>query len=438
MAYAQFASELWEGHSPLNDFCERLTYTGSPRAVVERCKASLAALTDVVLEEFRRAFASGMLSALVRPRGSAENFVIPEDSWASAFFPERAFLSEEIVHGHAGYWNNLLGRTPFVRRSEFDPWLVHKISRKRDAKAIPSPAVQSLRSHLTELAADGLLSSVDAEAFASKWGLLPLATRPADGDHDPMTQSHWTMCMAATWIMCREVGAVREVMDGYRKNCSIWTSVSHRIRGDGGQIIEIEGEELTTRRNSSLFELGLLEAVGEKPSSYPTTTSVKDAEGLLWDHLGNGHLAASALGRSGEIESISADQWPYLVLATDRFGGDYLCSSYDPLEKCYERVTLRRADLLAIWPSNPTFVSELPPAPERRPTRQRDGKLQATVDALKECYPNGLPKGLAVKQRLDRINAWHVERGNTPVSFSTILRALERISSHQVTSTGVN
>jgi hypothetical protein len=137
-AYARFASELWLGHSPVTELPE-VTYGEIPPHVVASSHASLAAVTDSMIEEFRSAFASGSLNAMVRPPTASENFAIPQDTWDSAFFPDQAFLCEQIMFPEGGYWGGLVGRIPFVKRSEFDPWLSAKIDRKRNFEATPSP-----------------------------------------------------------------------------------------------------------------------------------------------------------------------------------------------------------------------------------------------------------------------------------------------------------
>ena len=175
-AYDRFASELWPGHSPVIELLEG-TCGDIPPQVVSRSHASLAAVINSMLEEFRHAFASGSLNAMVRPPSASENFAIPTETWDSTSFPDQAFLCEHILFPEKGYWSGLVGRTPFVKRSEFDPWLSARIDRKRNFEATPSPAVQALRTHLIGLAKDGLLPSDEVEKLALKWGLAPLERR---------------------------------------------------------------------------------------------------------------------------------------------------------------------------------------------------------------------------------------------------------------------
>lgn len=61
----------------------------------------------------------------------------------------------------------------------------------------------------------------------------------------------------------------------------------------------------------------------------------------------------------------------------------------------------------------------------RRRKRREADKLAATRQALAECYPSGPPKGLAAKERLITINKWHAKNGSSPVSATTVLRALK-------------
>lgn len=425
-AYARFSTELWEGHSPVAELNEKVAYTGCPAQAVERSQASLANVSDSMLREFRNAFSNGYLNALVRPPDAPENFSIPEESWVSTFFAERTFLSETIVQGHGGYWEGLVGRTPFVRRSEFDPWLSAKINRKRHAGTIPSPAIQALRSHLVGLAANGLLSSVEVEDLAAQWGLEPFATTPSDAAHDPMSLSHWTLAMAATWLVWRDKSCVRKTMDAYRLNSCEWKSFGRGFL-DGEVPYKVFGEEPRTPSPLSLSKLCGIEAAGFDLWEKPMLMSLKSARQTLWRHLGEGTLVAGAVDAAGDLVQVRSHQWAGLVLAETGTGDDYLCFEHNLLKPIYTRISLTRRAILAEWPEPASTLGE-PPVELRQLKTRRNGKLLATIAALMVRYPTGLPIGLTAKNRLNSVNNWLVENDRSPVSNTTILRALAQMT----------
>jgi hypothetical protein len=348
-AYDSFASGLWSGRDSVAELRDRITYAEGPPQLVGRSKASLAAVTDSMLAEFRYAFATGSLGALVRPSGAHENFAIPQDSWAWVHFPERAFLSEKIVPGHGGYWDGLVGRIPFVRRSEFDPWLSAKIDRKCSPEAIPSPAIQALRTHLIGLAQSGFLPSGEVENLASRWGLEPFASTPAEERHDPMKLSHWTLAMAASWIVWRDINCVRRAMDSYRSESWEWNSFGRQFL-DRTEPYQVFGEELRRPDPLSLMRLGTIEATGFNLWDRPMLMSIKSAREALWQHLGEDVISAAAVDDAGKHVIVPPHHWAGLVLAASRSGCDYLCFMRDSLRPAYTEIKLPRLEILSLWP----------------------------------------------------------------------------------------
>lgn len=423
-AYDTFAFGLWSCHHPVSELRDRITYNDCPPQIAGRSNASLDEVTNAMLAEFRNAFATGSLGALVRPPGALENFVIPQDTWATVHFPERVFLDEQIVHRQAGYWDGLVGRTPFVRRSEFAPWLSANIDRKHNADATPSPAVLALRSHLIGLAANGLLPSAEIEKLASKWGLSPIASRPAEGSCDPMGVSHWTLAMAVAWIAWRDISCVREAMDTYRSDCWEWKPFSRRF-SEGGRSYEIFGEELETLAPLSLSHLRGLEALGYDAWDHPMVMSIKSARETLWRYMGEGAISAAAVDDAGNHVTVPQHQWAALELAESRSGQDYLVFSHNLTNSAYTRVAIPRTSILSIWVGAVDLVAsenqvKTRPAPkERRKTR-----LEAARQALADLYPEGIPAGLSAKERLAAVNAYLRQKGSSAVSLTTILRAL--------------
>lgn len=348
-AYDSFVLGLWFGHDPVAELHDMITYKECPPQIVGPSKASLDKVTNSLLDEFRNAFATGSLSALVRVAGASENSAVPQDSWGSVYFPERAFLEDQIVHRHGGYWDGLVGRTPFVRQNEFDPWLAAKIERKNYTEAVPSASIQALRTHLIGLAANGLLASGEIEQLASKWGLLPIASRPPEGSCDPMGLSHWTLAMAVSWIAWRDISCVREAMDAYRSDCWEWTSFNRRFL-DGDGPYEISGEELGTLGPLSLSHLCGLEAVGSDAWDLPMLMSIKSARETLWRHLGQGDISAAAFDDAGDHVIVPQHQWAALELAASRSGQDYLCFLHDSLRAAYTEIMLPSSGIRTLWP----------------------------------------------------------------------------------------
>src|SRR5262245_50932897 len=124
-AFDRFA--LWGGDSPVAVLRDLDLSNAPHRVVAERTRASVARIMDSMLREFSQPFLHGDLDALVREPRATENSAVPADSWETSFFTERAFLADEVAAGHDGYWSAMAGRTPFVRLSQFDPWLQHTV-----------------------------------------------------------------------------------------------------------------------------------------------------------------------------------------------------------------------------------------------------------------------------------------------------------------------
>jgi hypothetical protein len=422
-AYDSFVLGLWFGHDPVAELHDMITYEECPPQIVGPSKASLDKVTNSLLDEFRNAFATGSLSALVRVAGASENSAIPQDSWGSVYFPERAFLEDQIVHWYGGYWDGLVGRTPFVRLSDFDPWLAAKIELKNNAEAVPFASIQALRTHLIGLAANGLLASGEVERLASNWGLLPIASRPPEGSCDPMGLSHWTLAMAVSWIAWRDISCVREAMDAYRSDCWEWTSFNRRFL-DGDRPYEISGEELVTVAPLSLSHLCGLEAVGCDAWDRPMLMSIKSAREALWRHLGQGDISAAAVDDAGDHVIVPPHQWAALEIAESRSGQDYLVFSHDATYPAYTRVAIPRTSILSIWVGAADLMASASPAETPTPKERRQTKLEAARQALADLYPEGIPAGLTAKERLTAVNDHLKGIGSSGVSLTTILRAL--------------
>ena len=561
-AFDLFHDLLWNGGSPVAELRPAILISQLPPSVVTRQIAELDAVTNAQLAEFIRPFAHGELEALVREPGSAEHFAIPPQEWTTAFFPERFFLASEIGAGHGDYWDAIAERTPIIRRGQLDAWLAQLKSKVKNPRGRDLPPVFALRDCLIGLVMDGVLPAKEAEASAAKWGLRPFATSPPASRFNPMAEPVWSLAMTVAWISMRTVDAVRDSWTAYRTECWEWFPTNCRVPLDGGADWWFaEGAELRSLDASSLSELGMLEALDADKET--KVLSVKSAREDLWRYLAEGSISATGLDAAGEAVQIPAHKWPYLELAGNLKGADYVIQRSVSLKAAYTELTFLRSAVIGLWPpvsdetitpafdlANPDWtlweaaqwvgckgqvlssaeiagadlddrgaeilfdalfreklgatglnhkrVREIIPAPywelattdpeqfrerhyvsfiddilkgyggqftafgEDKPRwfgiqikrdallnqfpeftgahmaisagspvpsgtrkRRKADKLAATRQALAECYPSGPPKGLAIKQRLITINHWHAKNGSSPVSATTVLRALK-------------
>jgi hypothetical protein len=217
-----------------------------------------------MLAEFRGAFARGELEGGVREPGSPVECAIPAEAWNEAFFPERIFLADEAPAGLGGYFDDLAGRTPFIRTSEFEPWLADKVAERAGLNCRRSPTVSRLLDFLIGLAQDGMASSKTIEAWLEKWGLPPLAHEPPPGRFDPALMSDWSLAMTVMWIVRRDLGSVRRAGDEYRAASLEWHCFHSRAPApEGREFYEVRGEELKPPSPVRLLTLRMLEAIDD-------------------------------------------------------------------------------------------------------------------------------------------------------------------------------
>ncbi|RWP21019.1 MAG: hypothetical protein EOR01_17450 [Mesorhizobium sp.] len=423
-AFGSFELALWSGHSPTAELSNDNIYRGAPCAAADRFRVSRGRVEHLVVVEFLNAFKSGYLEAFVRPPNAVLNFVVPAESWSAAAFPEKAFERPEIVYRHGGYWDELVGRTLFVRKTQFDSWLAARTEARNDLNGCSSPATQALVDHLLELAACGLVPSSEIEDVGKQWGLPAFASTPAPRDHEPLNLPGWTLCMAVSWIVWRDIDCVREVMDTFRSASLRWVACTRLLACNGGkESVEVNGETLESPKPINLSTLELIEHEGKHP---PKLMSAKSAREQLWLGLAEGKLDASGVNSEGAVSWIGKHEWSRLELAADRQLHDYVVSSNDRSRPAYTEIAVCQASLLQNW-SNPGLLKSACPLPypdAALPIRPRRGKLQATRQAIAALYPDGLPSGLTAKERLDQVNSWHRRQGNSQVALTTVLRAI--------------
>ena len=356
-AYELYFDQLWNGCSPTVELGDHERYRDLPVEIVREHNERLEQIRQIEWDGIIHPFIDGSLEAFVKPPGSKENYTIPKTAWADMFFPERVFLSTPIVAGLGDYWDSIVGRTPFVRRGQYEDWLGLRSSVIVQLLRQTEPRYLEMRDFLTGLAMDGVAASGEVEEMAKRWGVAGLAFDPGTSDK-PMENASWSLPMGIAWIVWRTPEAVCGQWDEYRSQCRDWVSFHRRLPLDGGRRwYEVEGEELHYRDSASLGSLALVEAtqlLSETDTDHPMLMSVKSARETLWNNLANGILRMSATDPNGDIVEIPAHEWPYLEIAHKADLADYLINRHNSLEAAYNNLTFRSSDILRLWPSQRT------------------------------------------------------------------------------------
>ena len=347
-AFERYCLWLWSGHSPFDEIGLPGRLESLPLEPMQAHRAAADRVTDLTLSEIVGPFAGGSLEALVQEPGRPENLAIPASAWREAFFPERMFLSDEIGSSHGPYFDRARGRTPFVSRDKFEDWLRGGSARRSDSRS-----AITLRDLLIGLVMDGVMTSKDAEDFASNWGLRALRSRPGLSEYDPAKLATWTLAMTVSWIVWRGFSSVREAQDDYRANWWEWFSISRRVPLDGGrEWYEVHGAELRTLGPLTVSDLGMLEALDNDPVEGRKQMSVKSAREDLWRRLSEHELEGTAVARpGGGVVVIPAREWTSLELNHKIDPDDSLRLKHAPATLAYTHISLQRADVLRLWPS---------------------------------------------------------------------------------------
>ena len=266
------------------------------------------------------------------------------------FFPQRPFLADCIVPGLGEYWDAIVGRVPFARRSQVESWLS-----KSDATIVrlmgSGQKLHNLaRDIMLGLAQDGLSSPRELEDMAKRWGLPPFQEAPDSSRFNPLEEPVWTLPMVLAWLVWRTPEAVRDEWDYYRTKCWHWLSFSRRLPINGGTSWrEVHGHELVVRRPASARELSLSEVFDEANGETDICMSVKSAREALWKSLAAGTIAANATDAGGNVLTIPVREWAYLELAHTIDGPDYLINRQQSLQAAYRNLTFTRQDVVRLW-----------------------------------------------------------------------------------------
>jgi hypothetical protein len=347
--FERFSSWMWRDSAPFEDldFEHRIERLPGERIIAHR--AARSAVVDATLREAVGLFQKGAVQALALFPGEATARSISPRAWIDAFFPERMFLSSTINPGHGDEFDAALGRTLYTEARWVDDVLRSAGKRRREMDASAG-----LRDCILGLAMDGVLPNGEAEKFAAKWGLAPLARRPPPDKFEPHRSAFWTLPMAVTWIVWRDDDMVREQMAEYRSDWWEWFGFFARLPVDGGkQWYEVDGVELRTLDPPSLSDLMLHEALDRTTRPEVLGTSVKSAREELWTRLSNGSLVATGIDAAGQVVQVPAHEWPYIVLTSDDRLRDQLVFKHAMGKVAYREVTLREIDLVKAWPPLP-------------------------------------------------------------------------------------
>ena len=208
------------------------------------------------------------------------------------------------------------------------------------------------RNEIISLARYGKITPEAAEAEAAANGWKPFATQPSVPEFEPMRESRWTITMAIAWIAWRDLKLVRENSQKFSSECWHWFFREWQQPDNSGERFQRhEGWFLESWSEPTAVRLLIEEKWLERHNALPPTTrlSVTDAEGALWDALGNQQLVAEALDSSGIPVDVPPREWSYLKLFEE---GKRDSLKYDVLDRVnpYREVKLRRHDVLRLWP----------------------------------------------------------------------------------------
>lgn len=282
------------------------------------------------------------------------------------------------------------GRATF---EELKSWFLSDLDRSSPKFTDDSDLIE----HFVE---KGWLTPEDAEAKASSRQWEPFETRPRAQEFEPGIELFWTLPMAAAWIASRDVAVVRDLMPEVAKHTRRWVRFGEGYR--------LEQAETPTLNDVAM----LLALVGD--DQFPAI--LRD----LRKALRQGELTCWAIEDSKRIALSSMD---WIDLDFDPSNGTHLSGA--GLDRRLQDPRVERETLLDIWP--PAYAEPRPAASDsQRPSEppKVPGKQLSALIALQEVFPDGLPPGLAVRDRCERVLAWMKTHHGTTASPRTIADAV--------------
>ena len=259
---------------------------------------------------------------------------------------------------------------------------------------VPSP-----RDELFHRAQIGEITPKEAEAEATRKGLAPLASRPAEDDFDPRGKSRWSLSMALAWILWRDFGEVRQWDNEYRAECWNWQPLNVCLPVDGGPSTKVvRGFSVAQLHPTSslLFEIHGAVASMEEARN-PPGESPRAAKAELWRALADEKLAAEGIpAKGGPRIEVPAREWIDLENVTDgRLDVEYFRYRHHPLGRAYNDIVWRRDDLTRLWPD----VSGLSLGGHTRPVRRAGTPLDEL--AFRKWVDDRLASGASPATRVD-------------------------------------
>ena len=230
---------------------------------------------------------SGFLAAFVFDAKINKDYWIEPTNWEADPFPERCFLSATILSEGDHGLGKFKGSTPLVRLVEFETW---KLGIARD--------------QLFDDLAQGLTNPKEAEAKAKTVGVV-LLDQPDESKFDPMTESHWTIPMAVSWIAWETISRTRAAWDKYRQERKSFIPFENvRIAGDSQPRTIWLPKPLSPASISDLHgsvEQALWQNRSDMQLDEPMKMPILQAQEKLWRGLQAGKL--QAVGRAASSHS---------------------------------------------------------------------------------------------------------------------------------------
>ena len=215
------------------------------------------------------------------------------------------------------------------------------------------------RARLISLVRYGKVTPEQAEAEAAARGWPPFAKEPELGAADPLREPRWPIVMAVAWIAWRDPQETRQQSAGFRSECTHWVFCEwNQPVKRGTAFARRAGWFLESWSEPTTVRLALAERFLQAQGKLPATRqmSLADAERELWQALSEGRLVAEGFDENGRPVDIPEREWAYLKLFEER-KRDAL--KYDALDRRepYTRVSLKRDDVLRLWPRTATYQS---------------------------------------------------------------------------------
>jgi hypothetical protein len=281
-----------------------------------------------------------------------------------------------------------------------------------------------LREEIFERIRERKITPDQGEAEAKRLGLEPLNPHPDLNLYNPLALVHWTFAMSIAWIAWGDPGKVREYWDDYRRHLSVWRILKTPQAEPDGSTKELETVHLISNDQPfGTYAILCLDAlISERNPNIP----VVDAKQKLWDALQKGELIADGIDAArGQRVKIPEHELQDLEISSHSNGEDGLRRKEifrGPLEDMYQKPSLRREDVVALWPSKGIDVGHVglpskrgnkdqeqdePVAPKAKLPPSSE-KIRRAVEAEKKAIGSAMPHlrvGERNKRLADRMKA---------------------------------